>query len=74
MSGPGHADYSAATEYASWFVSATASACGCSLASCRDRGVRINAGSQSGRGQQLLGGFRHVLLLHVRHPVSGLNR
>ena len=22
--------------------------------------------------QQLLGGFRHVLLLHVRHPVSGL--
>ena len=29
-------------------------------------------GQPAGSDQQLLGGFRHVLLLHVRHPVSGL--
>ena len=27
-------------------------------------------GQPSSCGQQLLGGFRHVLLLHVRHPVG----
>jgi hypothetical protein len=30
-------------------------------------------GQPAGSGQQLLGGFRHVLLLHIRHPLGGLD-
>src|SRR6266851_5492230 len=45
--GPGQADYSAATAYASGsFVCVTATTCGGSVGSGTVRGVRINGGSQ----------------------------
>ena len=52
------------------FASVTASGCGDSVDPCAARGVRINAGSQPVAASNCSGGFSHVLLLHLRHPIG----
>ena len=44
-----------------------------SARSCTARGVRSNAGNQPVADHQLLGGFGHVLLLHIGHPLGRLD-